>query len=264
MAGSKTPVGPPSRSSDRPRPSLNLNEILSAADAQTRAARRTQPIVDKALQRLEEVIQQGEAKNSLAFLCERGCNREELIWLLATCSWDATHERVDQITELDDRKLKAALKRFAKCAGEVERLSRRSAVQKLLTKSSVTRPFQIPQDLRDFGALLEFISGLRAQIYRILARNRLIRYVKSSTGQFWDKPLAELIATVSNRDNYDEKAHRQWRFRNYGRTVELQLPAAASPALRKRAKRITAWVFFVCEGWFVNEFAPPSHPSRPS
>jgi hypothetical protein len=249
MTDSGKPVDPPSRTSNRPR-SLNLDEILSAADAQTREV-RTRPIVVQALQRLEEVIQQGEGRNSLAFLCERGCEREELIWLLATCSWDASHERVDQITELDDRKLKAALKRFAKCAGEVEQLSHRSAVQKLLTKSGVTRPFQIPQDLRDFGALLEFISDLRAHIYWVLARNRLIRYVNSCTGQFWDKPVAELIATVSNRDNYDEKAHRQWRFRNYGRAVELQLPAGASPALRNRAKRITMWVFLVCEAWFV-------------
>ena len=106
----------------------------------------------------------------------------------------------------DSRKLKAIARRFRECAAQIDSISS-AIVGQIFRKADIPLPYQLPTGLREFAALTEFIAPLQWQTYWTVAKKQLIHYVKQKTGHYNDEWVAELIATATDRDDYDPKTH---------------------------------------------------------
>lgn len=224
---------------------VDLDKVFDSSHRKLRKDPRYPELSKKALDYLmKEIRAYGDAARFLKNLCTAGCGEQELLRLLAACSENPDPERVAWMLGLDDRRLRAAVKSFSKCAGRIDQINQRPA-RLLFKESAINFPFRIPELLRNYGALLIFVADLRWRIYWRAAKRRLISYVQARTGQFHDKWVAELIAVAAQLENYDDRAHREWRHRNVEPVVPLKLPLATG--LDGLAKRLLETVFFMCE-----------------
>jgi len=241
--GKKTQVGPTSTSG---QPTLDLGGIFLRAAADLRSDSEVRPIADKALEYLRREIEGNHtAARYFNELCSESCDAQELLWLLAACSEDPEPDRVDGIMGFDARQLEAIVKGFCKCAGQIEQINS-APVGKIFTVADVRSVSRLPAELRDFATLVEFVAGLRWRTYWTVAKKRLIQYVKQRTGHYYDKRVAELIATAADRDDYDQKAHAEWRGRNFPRNDFLELPPTSSAGFVHRVAPLVKKVFVMC------------------
>jgi len=119
---------------------------------------------------------------------------------------------------------------------------RRSNLQNC--KAPVT--YRLPVELREFAALADFVAPLRWDTYLTVAKKQLIHYVKQKTGHYHDKLVAELIATATDRDDYDPKTHGEWRRRNLALANRLPLPRHASVSLALMARSLIKTIYSAC------------------
>ncbi|MFY9585276.1 MAG: hypothetical protein WAR21_12380 [Candidatus Acidiferrales bacterium] len=223
---------------------LNLDKILARADRKLRIDPRTTPYVPMALARLDREIQEdGAIRRCLEKLCSAGCNRQELLWLLATCSEEPTPEpdRLVQLLGLDHRQLRATVKGLREWAHRIERINQ-APLAAVLQVAGIREVFDVPPLLRKYAALLEFLADVTWRTYWTVAKKSLIFYVKKRTKHYHDKMVAELLATATTRDNYSENLHRAWRRRN----INPALRRLPSPGLRYSAERFLERLFLMC------------------
>jgi hypothetical protein len=243
VMGKKTQVGPTSTSG---QPSLHLGGIFLRAAADLRSDPKARPIAEKAWEYLRREIKENDrATRYFESLCSEGCDAQELLWLMAACSENPEPDRVDKFMGFNARQLKAIVQGFCGSADRIEQINS-ALVGKIFKVADVRSPSRLPAELRDFATLVEFVAGLRWRAYWAVAKKRLIQYVHQRTGHYYDRRVAELIATASDCDDYAENAHREWRRRNLRRNDYLKLPRTSSAGFVRRAGPLVKKVFVMC------------------
>ena len=213
--------------------SLNLAAIFDEALAEVRS--RSDPriieLTTAAFDYLRGEIRRNAAEDSFKKLT-KGCEPQELLWLLTACSVNPEPEpdRVSLIMGSDRRQLKAIVQEFRECAARIDSINS-AIVGQIFRTVNLPLPYELPTGLREFAALTEFVAPLRWETYLTVAKKQLIHYVKQKTGSYHDKWVAELIATATDRDDYDPKTHSEWRRRNLALTNRLPLPRHVSVGL---------------------------------
>jgi hypothetical protein len=147
---------------------------------------------------------------AVARLVERGCDRDELIRLLATL----------RRAEVARFRSKKALKKLTR------RLERASAGVAELTSWSESAHLGLPDDpetwllscSHDLKLLADAIRARAATLETKRtdprlnrARSRFVQYVVRSAGDSCDEPVTLLIAAILGWESYDLAAHVEWR-----------------------------------------------------
>ena len=83
-------------------------------------------------------------------------------------------------------------------------------------ESTVPDPATMIRALREYASMLEFLNSSQKESADVLAKYLFSAYVYRSTNQFHDAEVSTLIDAALGTD-YDETAHRMWRYRNYKR-----------------------------------------------
>ncbi len=224
---------------------IDLDKVLKTSSRRLRKDPRYPRLSKNALDRLNTEIQNNRyAAGFFEDLRTAGCDSQELLRLLAACSEDPEPERITGVLGLDHRRLSAAVKSFSKCALQIEQVNQ-SPAKAIFDEAAIKYPFQIPESLRNYGALLMFVAELRWRLYWSAAKRRLIFYVVAHTHHFRDKWVAELIATAVQSEKYDERAHSEWRRRN----VKPEIPYTLCPEIDPGGvtKGLLETIFFMCE-----------------
>jgi len=228
--------------------SLDLASIFeeALAEARSRSDQRATDLTAKAFDYLRREIKRNAAENSFEKLT-KGCEPQELLWLLAACSEDPEPEpdRVSLIMGSNSRQLKAIVKEFRECAARIDSINS-AIVGQIFSAANIPLPHQLPTGLREFAALTEFVAPLQWQTYWTVAKKQLIYYVKQKTKHYHDKWVAELIATATDRDDYDPKTHSEWRRRNLALTNRLPLPRHASVKFALMARLLIKTIYSAC------------------
>lgn len=209
---------------------VDLSEIFLRVERRLHENQNTRAMVHAGLGQLRAMIKKNRvADNSFIELCSGGCKEAQLVWILATCSDEPTPERVDQLLGVNDRQLKALVKSLRKEAGRVDKINDQK-VRVLLKDAGLTHPFLLPSRMRDYAELLELLARLRWTVYWTAAKVRLVAYVRERTNQFHDAEVAEILATLLNRQDYTEKAHAAWRRRHFPSGAQLFRKLSSQPS----------------------------------
>ena len=229
--------------------SLDLTRIFveALADLRARSDQRATQLTEKAFDCLRGKMDGAAlAKRSFKELCARGCEAQELLWLLAACSEGPEPEpnRVSLIMGSDPRQLAAIVKEFRACAARIDSINS-AIVGQIFSAANLRLPFRMPEELRDFATLADFVARLRWETYWTVAKKQLVYYVKKKTGHHRDKWVAELVATATDYYYYDQKAHSEWR-RNPALTLRLPLPRNESVRLAWTARLLVRTIYFAC------------------
>ncbi len=228
--------------------SLDLTSIFveALAEVRSRSDPRATELATKAFDYLRREIKSNAAVDSFKELT-KGREPEELLWLLVACSAEPEPEpdRVSLIMGSDSRKLKAIVQKFRECAAQIDSINS-AIVGQIFRKADIPLPYQLPTGLREFAALTEFIAPLQWQTYWTVAKKQLIHYVKQKTGRYNDEWVAELIATATDRDDYDPKTHSEWRRRNLASANRLPLPRHASVGFALMARLLIKTIYSAC------------------
>jgi len=230
--------------------SLDLTSIFmeALAEVRSRSDPRATELTTKAFDYLRREIECAAfAKESFDKLCAKQCEPQELLWLLAACSVDPEPEpdRVSLIMGSNSRELKPIEQEFRECAALIDSINS-AIVGQIFTAANLPLPYQLPTGLREFAALTEFVAPVRLQTYLTVAKKQLIHYVKQKTRHDYDKWVAELIATATDRDDYDPKTHGEWRRRNLALANRLPLPRHASVRLALMARFLIKTIYSAC------------------
>ena len=231
--------------------SLDLTSIFveALAEVRSRSDQRATDLTTKAFDYLRGEIKSTAAEDSFKKLTKltKGCEPQELLWLLAACSVDPEPEpdRVSLIMGSNSRELKPIEQEFRECAALIDSINS-AIVGQIFTAANLPLPYQLPTGLREFAALTEFVAPVRLQTYLTVAKKQLIHYVKQKTRHDYDKWVAELIATATDRDDYDPKTHGEWRRRNLALANRLPLPRHASVRLALMARFLIKTIYSAC------------------
>jgi len=252
--------------------SLDLTRIFveALADLRARSDQRATHLTAKAFDYLRGKIEGAAlAKRSFKELCAKGCEAQELLWLLAACSEGPTPEpdRVSLIMGSNPRQLAAIVKEFRACAARIDSMNS-AIVGQIFSAANLHLPYRLPEELRDFATLADFVARLRWETYWTVAKKQLVYYVKQKTGHYYDKWVAELVATATDRYYYDQKAHSEWRRRNPTLTHRLPLPRNESVRLAWTARLLVRTIYLACISSLLvklshrEESAPIKPPSK--
>src|SRR5258707_10790295 len=104
--------------------SLDLTSIFVEALAEVRSRSDPRAIehTTKAFEYIRREIRNNVAEDSFEKLT-KGCEPQELLWLLAACSVDPEPDRVSLIMGSNSRQLKAILQGFRECAARIDSLN---------------------------------------------------------------------------------------------------------------------------------------------
>jgi hypothetical protein len=230
--------------------SLDLTSIFveALAEVRSRSDPRATALMTRALGYLRREIERAAfAKDSFGKLCAKECEAEELLWLLSSCAEGPAPEadRVSLIMGSDNRELKGIEQKFRECAALIDSINSAIAGQ-IFSAAHFCLPYRLPAELREFAALMEFLAPVRWQTYVTVAKKQLIHYVKQKTRHYHDKWVAELIATVTDRDDYDPKTHGEWRWKNRTSTNLLPLPPTESLRFALMARLLIKTIYSAC------------------
>ena len=230
--------------------SLDLTSIFmeALAEVRSRSDPRATELTTKAFDYLRREIERADfAKESFGKLCAKGCEAEELLWLLASCAEGPAPEpdRVSLIMGSDNRQLTAIEQEFRECAALIDSINS-AIVGQIFSAANLPLPYQLPTGLREFAALTEFVAPVRWQTYLTVAKKQLIHYVKQRTRHHNDKWVAELIATATDRDDYDPKTHAEWRRNNRTPKNRLPLPRNESVRVARMARLLVKTIYSAC------------------
>jgi hypothetical protein len=230
--------------------SLDLTQIFveALADVRSRSEQRATDLATKALDYLRREIEGAAmAKRSFEELCAKGCDAQDLLWLLAACSGSPSPEpdRVSLIMGSNTRQLKAIVKEFRQCAARIDSINS-AIVGQIFSAAKLRLPYRLPAELREFATLADFVARLNWNTYWTVAKKQLIYYVKQKTGQYHDKRVAEFVATVTDRDYYDQKTHSKWREDNLTSASRLPLPQSESVGFGWMARVLVRTIYLAC------------------
>jgi len=202
-----------------------LQRLLVKVDRKVRSDPVFGKTARRGIARLEEEIkEQADCENQLNLLVKEGCDRAELLWLLATSSGEPTPDRLEDMVGLSPRQLKSLVMLLRLCAGRIARLNQNSDLGKFFSKARILVPLRLPGFLDSVALQLELISAIRYSWYANIARERLLNYVRRCTNKLHDEAISTLVAVAGNRPKYSIDAHTRWRGRSAQWRKKVSLP----------------------------------------
>ena len=183
--------------------------------------------VDNVIQETENRIQKAIKNNELAvgkygkrsvdplkFLCDQGCPRRELLYLLGMCENRGVANSL-KMTGFDSEDLNKLLYTIRLVADDLWTLSGSEfgAFLEMEEGSTLFNLLRVPEMLREYASLIEhaveFVGG-KSDFYLHLARARLLSFVKKHTGKPYDVHVARLLSVMLGAE-YGNVNHRMWR-----------------------------------------------------
>jgi hypothetical protein len=175
----------------------------------------------------EERLPSPGARADFKELCANGCVAEILAILLALLRWSPQFE--DFWSKLcgspkDRRRVRRNLEKTAKAIEALFALPIYFEDEEVISKlSKIGRisPGRLASELRAYAKLLNFMDIIpRETQTRSLAdfgKFCLTEYANQATGHFRDRNVSSLIAEAIGPTDYNEVAHRMWRYRKFKR-----------------------------------------------
>ena len=171
-------------------------------------------LLENLLKASETRIKEGNGSKDLRRLCDEGCEREELLWLVSGCCGPAIVLRTQQIFRRGVRLLNRNLQEMRSCADLAASLNGSLFAVLLRGTSFGTTLQSVPESLRALADLAEAAKRdfKNAEWFLSIAKIRLTDHVtyKTHDGKPHDTEVSGLIAAVTGKD-YDEDAHRRFR-----------------------------------------------------
>lgn len=173
----------------------------------------------------------------LKFLCDQGCPRRELLYLLGMCENRGVANSL-KMTGFDSESLKKLLDGIHVVADSLWTISGNEfgSFLEMEERSTLFSFLYLPEMLREYASLIEhtveFIGG-KSDFYLHLARARLLSFVKMHTGKPHDVHVARLLSVMLGAD-YGNVNHRVWRDKLEKVLLDYQPNPADSPSLRAK------------------------------
>jgi len=175
----------------------------------------------------EEQLPSPGARDDFKELCANGCVAEILAIVLAFLRWSPKFEDFWSKLYGSPKGRRTVRKSLEKTAKAMESLfafaislEDDEAISKL-SKIGRISPWRLVSELRAYGKILDFIDFIpRETQTRSLAdfgKFCLSEYAKQATGHLRDRNVSGLIAEAIGPADYNEVAHRMWRYRNFKR-----------------------------------------------
>lgn len=197
-----------------------------------------QPLVDAAEGLMEARIKEAGQSDSLILLCDKGCPRRELLYLLAMCE-NRGLSRTDIMLGRNSVAMRKSLKKIEACADDVAHLLCDGELGRILATEENSTLFDfvnLPTELQEFAALVDhavkYIAG-RHDFYLNIAKARLVNFVLKHTGKHHHKEVANLL-WVNLGGEYGEVEHRIWHSNYLDRAERFRASPEDSPSLRAK------------------------------
>jgi hypothetical protein len=174
---------------------------------------------------LKSLLREHEADGAFEVLIKAGCDEALLLAPLELIrqNWHR-HDRCEDRTGLNLRRLKATTKRIREVAQEMKEINRHGFALELIPPSQFTSFLALPQMLETYALLLERkpLERLGSHATLHILKFSITKHVKDSAGRFHDEEVAAVIDAVlpsnqngRNERTYDATAHKQWRSEYY-------------------------------------------------
>jgi hypothetical protein len=160
-------------------------------------------------------------------LCTNGCVAEILAILLESLRWSPKLEDFWSKFYGSPKARHRVRKNLEKTANATNGLFELlisfegGEVTSMLWKINHIGPGRLVAEMRFYAKLLNLTDSIsretQAKSLRDFCMFTLVRYTKLSTRRFCDRNVSGLIAEVIGPVDYNEVAHRMWRFRNFKR-----------------------------------------------
>jgi len=183
---------------------------------------------------------------TLDAMCERGCPRVELLYLLGMCENRGVTNAL-KMTGFDSHKLPQRLGEIEECAANIKRLNGHAVEEgwggtefgKVLEMARVKRGMiasflQLPDCLHEYASLVKHASkhlGGKSDFYLNLAKAALVNFVRERTNDDHPKDVADLLSVMLGEE-YGEVEHRVWQGKYQDRLTHYQRGPNDSPRLR--------------------------------
>lgn len=203
-------------------------------------------VVEQTENRIREAIKNNELAigksgkrnvDPLKFLCDKGCPRRELLYLLGMCENRGVTSSI-KMTGFDSEELTKLLGAIRILAHNLRSLSRHEfgSYLECEERSTLFRLLQVPQMLDEYASLIkhaiEFIGG-KSDFYLHVARARLLSFVKERAGKPYDAHVARLLSVILGAE-YGKDNHRVWRDKLENTLLHYEPDPADSPSLRAK------------------------------
>ena len=195
--------------------------------------------IQEAINNNELVIGKSGKRNvdPLKFLCEKGCPRRKLLYLLGMCENRGVTNSA-KMTGFDSEDLNRLVDGIRAVADSLWALSgyEFGSYLEIEEHSTLFNLLRVPEMLREYASLIEhavdFIGG-KSDFYLHLARARLLNFVKEHTGKPYDVHVARLLSVIIGV-HYGKDNHRVWRDKLEKELLHYEPDPADSPSLRAK------------------------------
>ncbi len=154
----------------------------------------------------------------LESLVLKGCDQNHLRALLGNLPWGHQNKSWKSLAKMDDpRDLEALAARIARLAAKIMLLNETPMMTFFGRFMAGTASRNLPAMLIQYAAMLKAlarVAGPRRHSLEEVTRCLLIAYVRVRTGGFCDAEVSGVISAVTDKPQYDAKAHQSWRRRH--------------------------------------------------
>ncbi len=191
-------------------------------------------------------VEKNGQTQTLDAMCERGCSRDELLYLLGMCENRGVTNAL-KMTGFDSDKLPQRLREIEKCAAVIRQLNGHAVAEgwggtefgKVLEMARVKRGMiasflQLPACLDEYASLVKHASkylGGKSDFYLSLAKAALVNFVRERTKDDHPKDVANLLSVMLGEE-YGEVEHRVWQGTYHDRFTHYRPDPNDSPRLR--------------------------------
>lgn len=213
--------------------------------------RGSSPWVDTIVNDTAARVRENDQTDSLEFLCNQGCPRRELLYLLSMCENRGVTNAL-KATGYDSSELRHKLRDLRKCANAVWRINGHAvrnhwggtafamflemAAVKDRKPGTLAKFLDLDTDLEEYASLVEHAArylGGKSDFYLNLAKALLVGFVLEHTNQNHDKEVVDLLSVMLGL-NYGEVDHRIWRGNYNQRYMHYRPDPNDSPVLRAK------------------------------
>jgi hypothetical protein len=191
-------------------------------------------------------VEKNGQTHTLDAMCERGCPRVELLYLLGMCENRGVTNAL-KMTGFDSDKLPQRLREIEECAAVIKQLNGHAVAEgwggtefgKVLEMARMKRGriasfLQLPACIHEYASLVKHASkylGGKSDFYLSLAKAALVNFVRARTNDDHPKDVANLLSVMLGL-KYAEVEHRIWQSKYQDRFTHHQPDPNDSPRLR--------------------------------
>jgi hypothetical protein len=170
-------------------------------------------VLDEAFATVKEVIaEDSEACRSLESLCDAGCEKAELVWLLLGSISKPGYRRAWDFVRLDADELNRTVHRLEECASQIRTINKKTPFGGLVAEI-YSNLIGLPDDLSTYAGLLREGArhfGRGTHTFLNIAKARVVTHVRYATEKWHDREVAALIGVVANSAHYAADNQRRW------------------------------------------------------